>query len=166
MIHEHFNSSLFLSVNPHTSFLYFFIVTCQHLLSIIILSPNHSFYLILPPNTLLVLPPPPLSLSHPLPCTFKNCPFHLICSHMCSTLLSPSHPIPFHLAYPSLYWCFFSFSLLVLLAPTTTSFLLILALTNLTLSSTTWWSENPRPILLTTQIINSRKLFKKKALTQ
>ena len=74
--------------------------------------------------------------------TFIHCPFHP---------LSPSYSTLFplrDLVYPSLYWCSYNFSLLILLASSTT-LLLIHVSTNLTLHSTTWWSEMPCPIPLT-----------------
>ena len=68
-------------------------------------------------------------------------------------LFSPYHstfpPLSRDLAYPSLFWCSFHFSLLILLTPFTTSILLIHGPTNLTLHSTTWWSERPHSIPLT-----------------
>ena len=50
------------------------------------------------------------------------------------------------LVSPSLYCCSFNFLLLILLAPSTISLLLIHAPTNLSLHSTSWWSERSHPI--------------------
>ena len=73
------------------------------------------------------------------PCTINYCPFHL--SPICSTLLSLSHStlsLSRDIAYPVLYRYSLSFSLLILLDPSTTFLPLIHVLTNLNLHSTTW----------------------------
>ena len=50
LIYSPFNLSLLFSLRFHTSFFCLFIASCQHLLS-----PNYSFYLVIPPHTLWVL---------------------------------------------------------------------------------------------------------------
>ena len=69
---------------------------------------------------------------------------------MCSTLLSSSHSILFpsrDIAYRFLHSCPLNFSLLILLAPSTTSLLSIHVLTSLTLNSTIGDLRCPVPFL-------------------
>ena len=99
-------------------------IPLQHLLLSSLLSPNHSFYLIVPPHTLWFLFPP-LSLSHTLLLCFQPLP------------VSPAPTCARHylhflllfllrdLAYPPLYRSSLLFSLLILIPPITTFLFLI-----------------------------------------
>ena len=100
-------------------------------------------------HTLFGLPPPTLTEPHTsLALSTIAC---VTCSHKWSTLFSPSHSSffpPRDLVYPSLYWCFLSFSFLILLAPSTTSLLLIHTPTNLTLPGCYLLWDTPHLILI------------------
>ena len=88
LIYTPFNLSLLFSVLFYISLFWSFPRS--------LLPPNYGFYLFLPSHTLIGF----LSPSR----TFYHCRF--TCSHVCSTLLYPSHSTRFpsrHLAYPPLY---------------------------------------------------------------